>query len=128
MVPRTIALAKPGMRERYPSALVIDKSAAASAVYDLGSSSRRQVFVLFRTRTRNSSQANHMSIGIDLSLLHYSLSPMLRNIFIRSAQSTAYSYRNMSSFAQSMPVVACGRIPAMGKSISQHLLPEYEGS
>lgn len=26
-----------------------------------------------------------------------------------------------------MPVIACGRIPAMGKSISQHLLPEYEG-
>jgi hypothetical protein len=25
-----------------------------------------------------------------------------------------------------MPVVACGKIPVMGKSISQHLLPEYE--
>ncbi|BAE66597.1 hypothetical protein BDV35DRAFT_145358 [Aspergillus flavus] len=34
----------------------------------------------------------------------------------------------MSSFTQPMPVVACGRIPAMGKSISQHLRPEYEGS
>jgi hypothetical protein len=33
----------------------------------------------------------------------------------------------MSSFTQPMPVVACGKIPAMGKSISQHLLPEYEG-
>ncbi|PTB35333.1 uncharacterized protein TrAFT101_011205 [Trichoderma asperellum] len=32
----------------------------------------------------------------------------------------------MSSFTQPMPVVACGKIPAMGKSISQHLLPEYE--
>ncbi|KAF3402478.1 hypothetical protein DPV78_004849 [Talaromyces pinophilus] len=44
---------------------------------------------------------------------------MLRN-------TTAYSSRNMSSFTQPMPVVACGKIPAMGKSISQHMLPEYE--
>lgn len=35
---------------------------------------------------------------------------------------------DMSSFTQPMPVVACGKIPAMGKSISQHMLPEYEGS
>ncbi|PYH52360.1 uncharacterized protein BO96DRAFT_469387 [Aspergillus niger CBS 101883] len=32
----------------------------------------------------------------------------------------------MSSFPQPVPVVACGRIPTMGKSISQHLLPEYQ--
>jgi hypothetical protein len=32
----------------------------------------------------------------------------------------------MSLFTQPMPVVACGKIPVMGKSISQHLLPEYE--
>lgn len=46
----------------------------------------------------------------------------------RHQQRTAYGPRNMSSFTQPMPVVACGRIPAMGKSISHHLLPEYEGS
>jgi hypothetical protein len=34
----------------------------------------------------------------------------------------------MSSSTQPMPVIACGRIPAMGKSITQNLLPEYEGS
>ncbi|GIK06109.1 hypothetical protein Aspvir_001752 [Aspergillus viridinutans] len=32
----------------------------------------------------------------------------------------------MSSSAQSMPVVACGRKTAVGKPISQFLLPEYE--
>ncbi|GAQ03894.1 hypothetical protein ALT_1215 [Aspergillus lentulus] len=32
----------------------------------------------------------------------------------------------MSSFTQPIPVVACGRRTAVGKSVSQHLLPEYE--
>ncbi|KAF2009063.1 hypothetical protein BU24DRAFT_415415 [Aaosphaeria arxii CBS 175.79] len=32
----------------------------------------------------------------------------------------------MSSSTQPIPVVGCGKIPAMGKSISQHLRPEYE--
>ncbi|GIJ90289.1 hypothetical protein Asppvi_009243 [Aspergillus pseudoviridinutans] len=32
----------------------------------------------------------------------------------------------MSSSAQPMPVVACGRKTAVGKPVSQHLLPEYE--
>ncbi|KAF7178943.1 hypothetical protein CNMCM7691_007767 [Aspergillus felis] len=32
----------------------------------------------------------------------------------------------MSSSTQPMPVVACGRRTAVGQSVSQHLLPEYE--
>ncbi|GIC88901.1 uncharacterized protein Aud_005303 [Aspergillus udagawae] len=32
----------------------------------------------------------------------------------------------MSSSMQPMPVVACGRKTAVGKTVSQHLLPEYE--
>lgn len=61
---------------------------------------------------------------IDLCLLPNSLSPMLRNTVIRSVQLS----RNMSSVTQPTPIVACGRSTATGKLVSQHLLPEYEGS
>ncbi|EAL84206.1 hypothetical protein KXW98_005273 [Aspergillus fumigatus] len=47
---------------------------------------------------------------------------MLRNTVIRSVQLS----RNMSSFTQPTPIVACGRSTATGKLVSQHLLPEYE--
>ena len=50
------------------------------------------------------------------------------NQTIPSSTHPQYISRNMSSFIQLMLVVACGRIPAMRKSISQHLLPEYEDS
>jgi hypothetical protein len=82
---------------------------------------RRPNFILIeieRAATRNINQI------IDPGLLPNSPSAMLRNTFIRSVQIS----RNMSSFTQPMPVVACGRKTAVGKSVSQHLLPEYEGS
>ena len=50
------------------------------------------------------------------------------NQTIPSSTHPRYISPNMSSFIQLMLVVACGRIPAMRKSISQRLLPEYEDS